>query len=160
MTLQDDLAALADREDFSGVVTVTDRGARVVELARGYAHRADRRPNTLETRFGTASVCKGWVALVIAWLVERGKLRFETPIRDVLGADLPLIDPGVTVEHLLGHTSGIGDYLDETTLDVDDYAMPVPVHRLDRPRPSCRSSRVIPRRRRRARPSPTTTAPS
>ena len=37
----------------------------------------------------------------------------------------------VTVEHLLAHRSGIGDYLDEDeTADVRDYVMPVPVHRL------------------------------
>ena len=33
--------------------------------------------------------------------------------RSVLGADLPLIDDDVTIEHLLAHRSGIGDYLDE-----------------------------------------------
>jgi CubicO group peptidase (beta-lactamase class C family) len=37
----------------------------------------------------------------------------------------------VTVEHLLSHRSGIGDYLDEeAALDVADYLMPVPVHEL------------------------------
>src|SRR6476620_11487537 len=112
MTRFDALAALAEREDFSGVVSLTDHGDDVFALARGHADRANRRPITLETRFGTASVCKGWVALVVASLVKHGDLRFETPIRDLLGTELPLIDPGVTIEHLLGHTSGIGDYLD------------------------------------------------
>jgi CubicO group peptidase (beta-lactamase class C family) len=49
----------------------------------------------------------------------------------VLGSDLPLIRDDVTVEHLLAHRSGIGDYLDE---EVDDdfteYLLPVPVHEL------------------------------
>jgi CubicO group peptidase (beta-lactamase class C family) len=49
----------------------------------------------------------------------------------VLGADVPLIDDGVTVEHLLAHRSGIGDYLDEDELDdINDYVMPVPVSAL------------------------------
>ena len=49
----------------------------------------------------------------------------------MLGADLPLIDDRVTVEQLLAHRSGIGDYLDEDeTGDVNDYVMPVPVHEL------------------------------
>ena len=49
----------------------------------------------------------------------------------MLGGDLPLIDDGVTVEHLLAHRSGIGDYLDEEVeYDVNDYVMPVPVHEL------------------------------
>jgi len=49
----------------------------------------------------------------------------------VLGEDLPLIEDDVTIEHLLSHRSGIGDYLDEDTdLELDDYLMPVPVHEL------------------------------
>ncbi|MFI5042513.1 MAG: serine hydrolase domain-containing protein, partial [Acidimicrobiales bacterium] len=37
----------------------------------------------------------------------------------------------VTVEHLLAHRSGIGDYLDESAgLEIDDYLMTVPVHEL------------------------------
>ena len=37
----------------------------------------------------------------------------------------------MTVEHLLAHRSGIGDYLDEEAdWEVEDYVMPVPVHEL------------------------------
>ena len=49
----------------------------------------------------------------------------------MLGADLPLVDDEVTIEHLLAHRSGIGDYLDEAgDHDIADYVMPVPVHEL------------------------------
>jgi len=64
-------------------------------------------------------------------LVERGELGLETTARSLLGADLPLIDDGVTVEQLLAHRSGIGDYLDEDEVDDNnDYVMTVPVHEL------------------------------
>src|SRR5262249_1484417 len=64
-------------------------------------------------------------------LVEDGTLSLTTTARSVLGDDLPRIRDDVTVEHLLAHRSGIGDYLDEDGLeDMTDYAMPVPVHRL------------------------------
>ena len=37
----------------------------------------------------------------------------------------------MTVEHLLSHRSGIGDYLDEEIdHDLSDYLIPVPVHEL------------------------------
>ena len=37
----------------------------------------------------------------------------------------------MTIEHLLGHTSGIGDYLDEEAAwEPADYVLPVPVHTL------------------------------
>jgi CubicO group peptidase (beta-lactamase class C family) len=49
----------------------------------------------------------------------------------VLGEDLPLIDDEVTVEQLLSHRSGIGDYLDEDAIESpNEYVMPVPVHLL------------------------------
>jgi CubicO group peptidase (beta-lactamase class C family) len=52
-------------------------------------------------------------------------------VRSVLGGDLPLIGDGVTVEHLLAHRSGIGDYLDEEGgHEITDYVMPVSVHKL------------------------------
>ena len=45
-----------------------------------------------------------------------------------------MVDEAVTIEHLLGHTSGVGDYLDEDQLgDIDDYVMGLPVHRLAAP---------------------------
>ena len=46
-------------------------------------------------------------------LVEEGVLELTTPARALLGEDLPLVPDDVTVEHLMAHTSGIGDYLDE-----------------------------------------------
>ena len=134
MTLRHDLEALAAEKDFSGVVAVTRDGNVLVEFARGAADRANQRPNTLDTRFATASATKGLTALTVASLIESGHLRGDTTLRSLLGESLPMVDDAVTIEHLLGHTSGIGDYLDETELgDVDDYIMTVPVHRLDTP---------------------------
>jgi hypothetical protein len=49
----------------------------------------------------------------------------------LLEDDLPMVDEGVTVEHLLGHRSGIGDYLDEEVHQhVNDYVLTVPVNEL------------------------------
>ncbi|WP_214403008.1 serine hydrolase domain-containing protein [Pseudonocardia lacus] len=123
--------AVAGEHDFSGVVSV-DRGGEV-EFARAYgmAHRAHRIPNTVDTRFAIASGAKGLTALVVVSLIERGVLDLAMPVREVLRDDLPLVDDRVTVEHLLAHRSGIGDYLDEDgDLDVDDYLLPVPVQQL------------------------------
>jgi len=64
-------------------------------------------------------------------LVEDGLLELSTRARSLLGQDLPLIGDDVTVEHLLAHRSGIGDYLDEAvTHEVEEYVMSVPVHEL------------------------------
>ena len=95
------------------------------------ADRAHGIPNTVDTRFAMASGSKAFTAAAVWSLVDDGVLRLDTPVRGILNDDLPLIDDGVTIEHLLSHTSGIGDYLDEEAdWEVDDYILTVPVHEL------------------------------
>jgi CubicO group peptidase (beta-lactamase class C family) len=128
--LADEIDALA-AEGFSGVVRVDRGGETTFATAYGLADRAHAIPNRVDTQFGIASGTKGLTALTVVSLVAEGALELTTTARSVLGEDLPLIDERVTVEQLLAHRSGIGDYLDEETdLDFDDYLMPVPVQNL------------------------------
>ncbi len=131
----DRLAAVLDEraqtDALSGVVSLDVDGETVFARAYGLADRAHGIANTVGTRFGMASASKAFTALAVMSLVEDGVLRRDTRVREILGADLPAIDDAVTVEHLLSHTSGIGDYLDEEAeWAVDDYVMTVPVHEL------------------------------
>ena len=129
-SLADAIDAVAGASAFSGVVRV-DRAGDVVEKAYGLADRRWAIPNAAGTRFGIASGVKGMTALAVVSLVEDGTLALDTPARTLLGDDLPLVADDVTVEHLLAHRSGIGDYLDEDAGgEITDYVMPVPVHRL------------------------------
>lgn len=125
------LAAAADRGRFSGLVALDVPGQEPVTHAFGHAHRGLAVPHTRSTRYGLASGAKTFTALAVLRLVEEGRLRLEDPVRPVLGEDLPLVDDAVTVRHLLTHTSGIGDYLDESAgWESDDYVLSVPVHTL------------------------------
>jgi CubicO group peptidase (beta-lactamase class C family) len=127
----EELDDVARRTGFSGVVRMDRASAVEFEKAYGLANRAHGIPNRLATQFATASATKGLTALAVAGMIEEGSLELTTTARSVLGADLPLIDDGVTIEHLLAHRSGIGDYLDETAgHEVTEYLMPVPVHEL------------------------------
>jgi CubicO group peptidase (beta-lactamase class C family) len=130
VALQRDLDSLAAETSFSGVVRI-DRGDDVVERAYGFANRGSQIPNTVDMRFGIASGAKGLTALTVVSLVEDGTLELGTRARGLLGDDLPLVGDDVTIESLLAHRSGIGDYLDEDASgEITDYVMPVPVHRL------------------------------
>jgi CubicO group peptidase (beta-lactamase class C family) len=130
-SLQDLVAATARANGFSGVVRVDLHGRTEVASAYGLADRAYHVANTVSTQFGTASATKGLTALTVMALVEQGTLELSTTARSLLGEDLPDIAGDVTIEHLLGHRSGIGDYFDEDGLhDMTQYAMPVPVHQL------------------------------
>ena len=137
MTTREELAAAIDAvaadTAFSGVVRVDGPDGEVLGRAFGFADRAHRVPMTTGTRIGVASGAKAFTALTVMRLVEEGALALGTRARDLLGADLPLIDDAVTVEHLLSHRSGIGDYLDEDEIDdTNAYVMPLPLHTLDR----------------------------
>ncbi|MFC0430417.1 serine hydrolase [Kutzneria buriramensis] len=104
---------LAVTTSFSGVVRLDRAGETVFERAYGMAHRGLGVPNTVDTRFAIASGTKPLTALAVMTLVEDGTVELSTTARSVLGSDLPLIDDAVTVEQLLSHRSGIGDYYDE-----------------------------------------------
>ena len=129
--LAQDLDRIAADTGFSGVVRFDGRDDSEVVRAYGLADRAHAIPNEPDTQFGVASGTKGLTALVVMRLVEEGALSLSTPARSVLGGDLPLVDERVTVEHLLAHRSGIGDYLDEELdLDFSQYLLPVPAQQL------------------------------
>ncbi len=129
--LVETLDRMASDTSFSGAVRI-DRGDDApFAKAYGFANRGYGIANTIDTQFAIASGVKGLTALSVVSLIEEGTLEWGTTARSVLGRDLPLIDDRVTVEHLLAHRSGIGDYLDESDEhQINDYALPVPVHEL------------------------------
>ena len=134
----DDAVATGEVGDDVGVVarvTRVEPGALpgvgtaevLLDAAAGLADRRHRVAMTPDHRFAVASGCKGFTAAAVLALVADGTLTLGTTARSLLGDDLPLVDDAVTVEHLLSHRSGIGDYLDDDA-DVTEYLMPVPVH--------------------------------
>jgi len=121
---------MAKETGFSGVVRV-DGDTVAFTKAYGLAHRGSGAVNTVDHQFGIASGTKGITALTVVGRFEEGRLALTTTARMMLGSDLPLIGDDVTVEQLLAHRSGIGDYVDEDAgQEVTDYILPVPVHEL------------------------------
>ena len=67
--------------------------------------------DTIEMKFRSGT--KLFTGLAACKLIDEGKLSLDDRIWDVVPMDLGAIDRRVTVRHLLTHTSGIGDYIDE-----------------------------------------------
>ncbi len=112
--LQEMLGERAKADRFSGTVLVA-RGDKVIaQGAWGEASQRYHVPNNIDTKFNLGSMNKMFTALAIGQLVEKGKLRFDTKLGDVL-PDYPDKDAAakVTVSHLLTHSSGIGDFFSE-----------------------------------------------
>lgn len=107
------LVEALDEHDFSGVVLVRDGDATVVEAARGLASRRWGIPNSLDTRFDTASITKLFTSVAVLQQVGEGNLDLETSIHHYVDLAGTTIGPAVTLLHLLTHTSGIADDADE-----------------------------------------------
>ncbi|WP_347755291.1 serine hydrolase domain-containing protein [Agrococcus sp. ProA11] len=119
------------RRPFTGVIAIDVGDDRTLERAEGFLHRALDVRMRADARIAIASGGKAFTALAVMRLVEQGALRLDQRARALLGDDLPLIDDAVTIEQLLDHTSGIGDYLDEAVeREVDEFVLPLPVHAL------------------------------
>ena len=103
--------------DFRGNIYIVQDNEVLCENTTGYADLPNEIPNTLETRFASASAGKVFVAVGILQLIEQGKLQFEDTLGKILSIDLGQIDRDVTVKQLLTHTSGVPDYFDETVME-------------------------------------------
>jgi CubicO group peptidase (beta-lactamase class C family) len=104
-------------EDFRGNLLIS-RGREVIsECQQGYADLSNQRLNNKDTRFASASAGKVFVAVGVLMLVEKGMLNLNDSLGHLLPFDLHQIDPKVTVEQLLTHTSGVPDYFDEQVMD-------------------------------------------
>jgi D-alanyl-D-alanine carboxypeptidase len=79
--------------------------------ARGLANRARRTPMRASDRFRIGSITKTFVATVVLQLVAEGRLNLDGPVERWLPG---LVPRGITVRHLLGHTSGLVDYVNDS----------------------------------------------
>lgn len=131
-TLVDEAVERDGPREAAGVVRVRVGGEVLVERAWGVVDRRWGRPLTTDDRLAMASGSKGFTALAVLSLVADGTVALATTARELLGDDLPAIPDDVTLEHLLTHTSGLSDAIDDDA-DEDAYLLDVPVHTLVSP---------------------------
>ena len=89
------------------VVVVKD-GKIVRERGYGLANVEHRVPVTPDTVFQSASTGKTFTAALVLLLEKDGKLTLDDPISRYLD-NTPIAWKGITIRHLLTHTSGLGD---------------------------------------------------
>lgn len=97
------------RDWFSGAVLIAKEGQAVLAEAFGFADRAAKLPNTLNTRFRIASIGKMFTAVAVMRLVQDRAVALTDPIGTIL-TDYPNdnVASKVTIHHLLTHTGGTG----------------------------------------------------
>lgn len=92
-------------------VLVIENGRIVYQKGYGLADLKSERAIAPDTAFDLASVTKQFTAIAILQLAERGKLNLDEPLRKFF-PEFPAYADKITVRHLLGHTSGLPDYIE------------------------------------------------
>ena len=99
-----------DMDIFSGVVLIAVDGKPFYQKPFGMADRAKKTPNTLDTKFVIGSMNKTFTQVVVLQLIEESKLKYTDRLVEILDGFTQRDADKITVEHLLNHTSGFGDY--------------------------------------------------
>ncbi len=98
----------ATQKDFSGVVLVAEKGKPIYYMATGFREFADSSLLLESDIFEMASVSKQFTAMIILMLKEKDFLNYDDLVEKYI--DIPY--KGITIRHLLTHTSGLPDYQD------------------------------------------------
>ncbi|MEN9685501.1 MAG: hypothetical protein RLZZ28_1287 [Bacteroidota bacterium] len=100
------LQTYSGSEKLNGVVLVANKGRIQYERALGYREYAGKIKLKTTDIFELASVSKQFTAMIIMLLKEKGLLQYDDAVEKYL--NIPY--KGISIRHLLTHTSGLPDY--------------------------------------------------
>ncbi len=93
-------------QGFSGVLLVAEKGKPVYYKATGYREFAGKLMLRKTDIFELASVSKQFTSMIIMMLKEKGLINYD----DLVEKYLEIPYKGITIRHLLTHSSGLPDY--------------------------------------------------
>lgn len=108
------MSSCVELRHFSGAVLVSKDNETIFAKGYGFANAEHRVPNTTRTKFRLGSITKQFTAMAILILKEQGKLKLDDPVGKFIDQS-PKAWEGVTIHHLLTHTSGVPSYTDDLT---------------------------------------------
>jgi CubicO group peptidase (beta-lactamase class C family) len=108
---QNYLARVASDKSSAVAVLVARDGKIVYQGAAGQADLEKKTAATVDTKFRIGSITKQFTAAAVLKLAEEGKLKLSDPLLKYF-PDYPKAT-GVTLQHLLTHTSGLHSYTEK-----------------------------------------------
>ncbi len=116
-SLSSDLLPIRDKHGLPALAAAVVRNGEIIAAgAVGVRVLGGNIPVTLDDRFHLGSDTKSMTATLAGMMVDQGKLKWTSTIGEVLGADVPGLNPklaAVRLEQLLSHSSGIPTDTDE-----------------------------------------------
>lgn len=107
-TLAQILEAEVAAERGHGMVALVARHGEILfHQAFGFTDASKTRPMTTDSVFNVLSITKSFVNILTLQLIERGELLFATRVAEVIPEFAGLGRDGITILHLLTHTSGL-----------------------------------------------------
>jgi len=111
--INNEINKLSENDKFSGCILLTDENRNVIySYCYGYASRDYDVKINPDTKFNIMSITKPMTGVAIAKLIECGKINPSDYVSEYIDLKNGIFDK-ITVEQLLTHTSGLGDYFTE-----------------------------------------------
>jgi len=119
--IDNQIKILSENDKFSGCILLTDENRNTIySYCYGYASRDYDVKINLDTIFNIMSITKPMTGVAMAKLIESGKINQSDYVSKYIDLKNSIFDK-ITVEQLLTHTSGLGDYFDDP--ENKDYIM-------------------------------------
>ena len=107
-TVDSVLTTLYEKQLLNGTVLIAEKGKILYKKAFGIAG-TDQKALTTASAFNLASISKQFFAMMAMMLKEENKIAYDDAVQKYLPS-FPY--PGITIRHLMNHTSGLPEYFD------------------------------------------------
>jgi len=108
--IRNDIEKLVENSGFSGCILLKDKNKHIIfSYFCGDASKEYEVKNSLDTRFSIASIGKSITGIVITKLMEEGRIDLSQTVSEYVDLKNNIYNQ-ITIEQLLTHTSGLGDY--------------------------------------------------
>jgi CubicO group peptidase (beta-lactamase class C family) len=112
------LDVLSQKDHFSGTVLLAKGEQTLFLESYGFASKEFNVPNTADTKYNLGSINKIFTQIALMQLRDEGKIDFAKTLRTYLPDYPSAVADRITIEQMIRHTSGLGDFFGPEYIDL------------------------------------------